>query len=70
MCEQFSIWKFRKNGKGKLGNKPSQKLMLFKKLHDIENWKMELKLHLTLKYNKIVHFIKCVLERVNKNYKS
>lgn len=49
---------------------PSQKLIVFKKLHDIENWNLELKCHLAPKYNKIVNAIKCILERVNENCKA
>lgn len=72
MCEQFSFLKHRKKWKedeGKSGKK-IPKAKVFKKLHDIENWNMQPKCHLALMYNKIVHFIKCVLERVNKNYES
>lgn len=37
------------------------------------HWKLEHGTEMpsqSFKYNKVVHFIKCVLERVNKNYKS
>lgn len=59
-----------KGNKGKAGRKPSQKLIVFRKLHGTENWNLELKYRLTPKYNKIVNFIKCILERVNENYKA
>lgn len=49
---------------------PSQKLIVSKKLHDIENWNLEVKCHLAPNYNKIVNSIKCILERVNENYKA
>lgn len=50
--------------------KTFQKLIVFKKLPDIENWNLELKCHVTPKYNERVIFIKCILERVNENYKA
>jgi len=50
---------------GKPGKRLSQDLIVSKKLHDTEYWNLEPKRSLTPKHNKIVGFMKCILESEN-----
>lgn len=60
MFEQISFLKLKVKTErewGQAREKKKKKPIVFKKLHDIENWKLELKCCLTPKYSKIVNFI-------------